>query len=36
LYYLYLNVGLFHSREEAQKGEIFRDPEPKSLGAICH
>ena len=28
LYYLYLNVGLFHSREEAQKGEIFRDPEP--------
>ena len=28
LYYFYLNVGLFHSREEAQKGEIFRDPEP--------
>ena len=26
--YFYLNVGLFHSREEAQKGEIFRDPEP--------
>ena len=28
LYYFYLNMGLFHSRKNAQKGEIFRDPEP--------
>ena len=28
LYYFYLNMGLFHSRKNSQKGEIFRDPEP--------
>ena len=27
-YYFYLNMGPFHSRKKAQKGEIFRDPEP--------
>ena len=31
LYYFYLNMGLFHSRKKAQKGEIPRDPEPIAL-----
>ena len=31
LYYFYLNMGLFHSRKKAQKGEISRDPEPIAL-----
>ena len=36
MYYFYLNMGLFHSRKNAQKGEIFRDPEPIASFPFAH